>query len=135
MDESNSIFTSEYLWTNMIVGEVFPTVTTPSTWSVWQDYFQLLSMGSVPTIERIAGQPYLNFSLTYSFLQLIMRTDERAMAMIKDSIGVPPAGVEIPQFPVSWKTFLFQVLPKEARSQLKKNKLRKDAHGFLILVR
>jgi phosphohistidine swiveling domain-containing protein len=135
MTEWNVTSTRDYLWTNMIVGEVFPSTTTPSTWSVWQDFFSMLSMGDVPTIEPIAGRPYLNYSLTYSFLLKLMRTDERVKGMIKDSIGVPPVGVDIPAFPVSWKTVLFQVLPHEARNELKKGKLRKTAPEFLIMVR
>jgi phosphohistidine swiveling domain-containing protein len=135
MDEWNVTLTQDYLWTNMIVGEVFPTTTTPSTWSVWQDYFNMLSMGDNPTIERIAGRPYLNYSLTYSFLLKIMRKHERVMGMVKDSIGVPPVGVDVPPFPVSLRTMLFQVLPHEFRNELKKGKLRKAAPEFLAMVR
>jgi phosphohistidine swiveling domain-containing protein len=135
MDTSDATSTGNYLWTNMIVGEVFPTATTPSTWSVWEDFFSMLSMGDIHTIESIAGRPYLNYSLTYSFMLKIMRTHARVMAMVKDSIGIPPAGVEIPPFPVSWKTVLLQVLPQEARNQLKKNKLRKNAPEYLETVR
>jgi phosphohistidine swiveling domain-containing protein len=133
--EWNATLTGDYLWTNMIVGEVFPTATTPSTWSVWQDYFSLLSMGDMPSIQRIAGQPYLNYSLMYSFLIKIMRTHERVMGFTRDSIGVPPAGVDIPSFPVSWRTVLFQVLFREARNEVKKARLRKSAPQFLATVR
>jgi phosphohistidine swiveling domain-containing protein len=135
MDEMNATLAGDYLWTNMIVGEVFPTATTPSTWSVWQDYFGMLSLGDIPTIERIAGRPYLNYSLMYSFVSKIMRTHERVMDFTRDSIGVPPAGVDIPSFPVSWRTVLFQILPREARNELTKSKLRKNALEFLAMVR
>ena len=135
MDEWNATLTSDYLWTNKIVGEVFPTATTPSTRSVWQDYFAMLSMGDSPTIEPIGGCPYLNYSLTYSFLLKILRKHERVMNMIKDSIGVPPAGMDIPSFPISWRTVLLQVLPHEARNELRKNRLRKSAPEFLAMVR
>ena len=134
MDEWNATLTGDYLWTNMIVGEVFPTATTLSTWSVWQDYFAMLSMGDSPTIERIAGRPYLNYSLMYSFLLKILRKHERVMNMTKDSIGVPPAGMDVPSFPVSWRTVLFQVLPHEARNEVKKAGLRKRAPEFLAMV-
>jgi len=135
MTEQNATAMGDYLWTNMIVGEVFPTATTPSTWSVWQDYFSMLSMGDFPTIERIAGRPYLNYSLMYSFMLKIMRKHERVMSVSKDSVGVPPAGVDVPPFPVSWRTVLFQVLPQEARNELKKARLRKSAPEFLAMVR
>jgi pyruvate,water dikinase len=57
------------------------------------------------------------------------------MSMIKDSIGLPPAGVDIPSFPVSWKTVLFQVLTREAKNEFKKARLRKGAPEFLAMVR
>jgi len=135
MTRQDATVTGDYLWTNMIVGEVFPTATTPSTWSVWQDFFSMLSMGDIPTIERIAGRPYLNYSLMYSFLLKLTRKHERVWDMVKDSVGVPPAGVDIPSFPVSWRTVLLQVLPQEARNELRKAKLRKNAPEFLAMVR
>ncbi len=135
MAEQNATMTGDYLWTNTLVGEVFPTATTPSTWSVWQDYFGMLSMGGFPTIERIAGRPYLNYSLMYSFMLKIMRTHERVMSVSKDSVGIPPAGVDVPPFPVSWRTVLLRVLPQEARNELRKAKLRKIAPEFLVMVR
>jgi phosphohistidine swiveling domain-containing protein len=135
MDEWNATLKVDYLWTNMIVGEVFPTAITPSTWSVWQDYFGMLSMGDIPTIERIAGRPYLNYSLLYSFTMKIMRSHQRVMDLTKDSVGVPPAGVDVPPFPISWRTVLSQVLFREARNELKKARLRKGAPEFLSMVR
>jgi len=134
MDEWNATFTGDCLWTNMIVGEVFPATVTPSTWSVWQAYFDMLSMGDTPSIERIAGRPYLNYSLAYSFMLKIMRKHDRVLEMTKDSIGVPPAGVGVPAVPISWRTVLFQVLLREARNEVKKASLRKRAPEFLALV-
>jgi len=135
MDEWNATLAVDYLWTNMIVGEVFPTTTTPSTWSVWEELFSSLSFGDVSAIGNIAGRPYLNYSLTYSFLLKLTRKHERVMGVIKDSIGVPPAGVDIPSFPVPWKTVLFQLLPREFRKELKKGKLKRDALEFLAGIR
>jgi len=133
--EWNATFTGDYLWTNMIVGEVFPTTTTPSTWSVWEELFSKMSFGEVSAIGNIAGRPYLNYSLTYSFLLKLTRKHERVMGVIKDSIGVPPAGVDIPSFPVPWRTVLFQLLPREFRNELKKGKLKKAAPEFLAMIR
>jgi len=134
MDEWNATYSGDYLWTNMIVGEGFPTATTPSTWSVWQDLFRMLSLGDVPTIQRIAGHPYLNYSVMFSFLLKLTRKEERVMALTTDSIGVPPAGVAVPPFPVSWRTVLLQVLVREARNEVKKAGLRKRAPEFLATV-
>jgi phosphohistidine swiveling domain-containing protein len=73
--------------------------------------------------------------LTYSFLLKLTRKHERVMGVIKDSIGVPPAGVDIRSFPVPWKTVLFQLLPREFGKELKKGKLKRDAPRFLAGIR
>jgi len=135
MDEWNATFAGDYLWTNMIVGEVFPTTTTPSTWSVWQELLSNMSLGDIPAYGNIAGRLYLNYSLTYSFLLKTTRKHERAMGVIKDAIGVPPAGVDIPSFPVSWSTILFHLVPREFGNEVKKSKLRKAAPEFLAMIR
>jgi phosphohistidine swiveling domain-containing protein len=135
MEEWNATFTGDYLWTNMNVGEVFPTTTTPGTWSVWQELLTNMSLGDIPAYGNIAGRLYLNYSLTYSFLLKTTRKHERAMAVIGDAIGTPPAGVDIPSFPVSWGTILFRLVPREFGNEVKKNKLRKAAPRFLGTVR
>ncbi|MDY7042437.1 MAG: hypothetical protein SVX38_16405, partial [Chloroflexota bacterium] len=135
MTEWNDTLGGDYLWTNMTAGEVFPTTTTPSTWSVWQELLSNMSLGDVPAYGTIAGRLYLNYSLSYSFLLKVTRRHERVMRVIGDSIGVPPAGVDIPSFPVSWRTILFQLVPREFGNEMKKNKLRKIAPEFLAMVR
>jgi phosphohistidine swiveling domain-containing protein len=132
--EWNATLTGDYLWSNLIVGEVFPTATTPSTWSVWKDFFDNLSLGDMPSVGNIAGRPYLNYSLLHSFLRKLMRTEDRTLGMIKDSVGVPPEGLEIPAVPIPWRTVIFQVVPREFRNGLKKGKLRKNASEFLPMV-
>ena len=131
----NATLTGDYLWTNMNVGEVFPATMTPATWSVWQELLRNMSLGEIPAYGSIAGRMYLNYSLTYSFLLKIKRKHERAMSVIGDALGVPPAGVEIPLIPVSWRTILFRLVPREFRNELKKNGLRKAAPEFLAMVR
>ena len=135
MTEWNATFAGDYLWTNMNVGEVFPTTMTPSTWSVWQELLSNMSLGDIPAFGNIAGRPYLNYSLTYSFLLKTTRKHERAMGVIKDAIGVPPAGVDVPSFPVSWRTILFQLVPREFGNEMKKGKLKKAAPEFLAMIR
>jgi len=94
MIEWNATLTGDYLWTNMNVGEVFPTTATPATWSVWQELLRNMSIGEIPAYGNIAGRMYLNYSLTYSFLLKIRRKHERAMSVIGDALGVPPDGVQ-----------------------------------------
>jgi pyruvate,water dikinase len=73
--------------------------------------------------------------LVYSFQLKIMRKHERAMGVIEDAIGAPPAGVDVPSFPVSWRTILFRLVPREFGNEMKKSKLRKTAPEFLVAVR
>ena len=127
MTEWNDTLTGDYLWTNMIVAEIFPTTTTPSSWSVWEELLSNMSYGDIPAFGNIAGRPYLNYSLVYSFQLKLLRKHERVMAVIEDSIGVPPAGVDVPSFPVSWRVILFQLIPREFGNEVKKNKLRNVA--------
>ncbi len=135
MTEWNDTFTGDYLWTNMNVGEVFPTTATPSTWSVWKELFRNVSFGDISAYGNIAGRLYLNYSLVYSFQLKLTRKHERAMDIIKDAVGAPPVGVDVPPLPVSWGTILFRLVPREFGNELKKNKLRKSAPEFLTTVR
>lgn len=135
MSEWNVTLTGDYLWTNMNVGEIFPDTMTPSTWSLWQELLSNMSFGDAPAFGNIAGRPYLNYSLLYSFQLKIMRKHERAMNIFRDSIGVPPDGVDIPSFPVAWSTILFQLVPREFGNEMKKGKLKKTAPEFLAMVR
>jgi phosphohistidine swiveling domain-containing protein len=132
--EWNATLRGDYLWTNMIVGEVFPESTTPSTWSVWQGLLEHLSLGDIPTIRNIAGRLYLNYSLLYSFLLKFLRSHERIVEFTRDSVGIPPEGMEIPRFPISMKTVLFRVIPHEVRNAQKKATLKKSASEYLSAV-
>ncbi|HSR30996.1 MAG TPA: PEP/pyruvate-binding domain-containing protein, partial [Anaerolineae bacterium] len=132
--EWNATLGGDYLWTNMIVGEVFPEPTTPGTWSVWQGLLEHLSLGDIPTIRNIAGRLYLNYSLLYSFLLKFLRSHERIVGFTGDSVGTPPEGMEIPRFPISIKTVLFRVLPREIANTRKKAALKESAAEYLSKV-
>ncbi|MHA2224686.1 MAG: PEP/pyruvate-binding domain-containing protein [Candidatus Hodarchaeales archaeon] len=129
--EWNSTFTGDYLWTNSILGEVFPKQMTPLTWSMWEMIYSRLSFGDTPTIGNIAYNPYLNYSLTYSLMIRILRKHERVMGLIGDSIGEPPKGMEVPLTPISLKNFFFKVIPREIRTEMTKRKLKKNISTFL----
>lgn len=53
MIEQNVTASGDSLWTNTMVGEVFPTAITPGTWSVWQDDFNIPSFGDTPSIDNM----------------------------------------------------------------------------------
>lgn len=133
--EWNATLGGDYLWTNMLSGEVFPVAITPSTLSVWQGLFKHLSLGDIPTIRNIAGRLYLNYSLLYSFLLKFLRSRERIIGFTGDSIGIPPEGMEVPLFPISMSTILLKVIPREVSNAQKKAKLKKRASEYLSTVR
>jgi phosphohistidine swiveling domain-containing protein len=132
--EWNCTLTGDYLWTSMMIGEIFPNAITPSTWSVWKVLLDNMSFGDTPTFGNIAGRLYLNYSLTYSLAEKLMGSEEKIEKFIGDSIGMPPDGVEIPPFPSPMKAFIFQVIPREIRNALKKARLKKDVAGTLSSV-
>ncbi|MBN1580887.1 MAG: hypothetical protein JXA89_09310 [Anaerolineae bacterium] len=133
--EQNATLTGDYLWTNMILGEVFPQPLTPAAWSVWQEgFFNKLSFGRVSTMGSIAGRPYLNYSLMYAFITRFMGRSGKVMDMIGDSIGVPPDGIEIPPFEVPIRTVLLEVMPREMKNEIAKSRLKKDHDAFLSSV-
>ncbi|MGD9144915.1 MAG: PEP/pyruvate-binding domain-containing protein [Anaerolineae bacterium] len=132
--ECNATLSGDYLWTNMLSGEVFPVAVTPSTWSVWQGLFENLSFGDTSTIGNIAGRPYLNYSLMYSFMLKFLRSHERIVAFAGDSVGIAPTGMDIPPFPIRMSTILFRLIPSEIGKSLKKSRLKKDVTGYLASV-
>jgi pyruvate,water dikinase len=133
--EWNATLSGDYLWTNMLVGEVFPEATTPSTWSVWQGLLSNLTLGDTPTVGNIAGRPYLNYSLMYGFMRKFIGSHEKIIEFTGDSIGVPPEGTEIPHFPISIKVVALQLLPREIKNAVKKARMKKQISEYLEMVR
>jgi pyruvate,water dikinase len=70
----------------------------------------------------------------YSFMLKFMRSHEKIIEYAGDSIGVPPAGMDIPPYPISMRTIIFQLLPSEIGNSLKKARLKKDVTGYLTSV-
>ncbi|MFX1255989.1 MAG: PEP-utilizing enzyme, partial [Promethearchaeota archaeon] len=123
--EWNSTFSGDYLWTNFISAEVFPIAASPSTWSLWQLFFErMFSLGDLVALGNIAYRPYLNYSLMYSFLMKILRKHERVVGVVGDSIGTPPENIEIPTMPIPLKTLLFKLIPREIKNNFAKKKLK-----------
>ncbi|MFW9991420.1 MAG: PEP/pyruvate-binding domain-containing protein [Candidatus Odinarchaeota archaeon] len=130
--ELNITYTGDYLWTNVQSAAEYPDVMTPSTWSTWKILFDKLSLGeNRRSFGYIAGRPYVNFSMVYSFMSKIYRNPEKVAEMIENMFAVPPDGVEVPEFPISFMTIFFKIIPQELRAELKKNKLKKKIPFFL----
>ena len=134
--EWNASLTGDFLWTNQMSGEVFTEVMTPSSWSVWEILFNLLSVGDVPSVGNICGRPYVNYSAMYSFMITIMRKHERVMNILESTGGFAslPEGISIPVIPIPFKTILFGVIPREMRAERTKRKLMARPHEYLAHV-
>lgn len=134
--EWNASLTGDYLWTNQMTGEVFADVMTPSSWSVWEILFNLLSAGDLASVGNIGGRPYVNFSVLYSFMLKFMRKHERVMKVLERTGGFAsiPFGIEIPPVPIPTKTILLKVIPREMKNEVKKRKLLKNSAEFLAGV-
>ncbi|MFX0092487.1 MAG: PEP/pyruvate-binding domain-containing protein [Candidatus Hodarchaeota archaeon] len=130
--EMNATFTGDYLWTNMM-DEVFPIPTTPSTCSIWQIVFDMMTFGDIPGFQHIAGRPYLNYSMMYSMLLKLLRSPKKVQTMLKEMVGSVPEdiGEDIPLMPISLKTFLFQVVPTEMKKERIKKQFMNNIEEFL----
>ena len=129
---ANASLTGDYLWTNVLMAELFPRVATPSSQSLWQIILdQMSGSDDLLTFGWIAGRPYLNYSLMYAFLSKVYRREERIREMLKATIALPPGGMEIPPAPLSMKTVILGVLPREIRKELTKQRLMKNREAFL----
>ena len=85
--EPNATLTGDYLWTNNIVGEVFPTVTTPSTWSPDQTGFAAIRISDFPSRDgrrSVWGMP------ATARLKISSLRWETSVAMSSKSDSVPP---------------------------------------------
>ncbi len=130
--ERNASLTGDYLWTNIFTVEVFPRAMMQSTWSVWKLVYGKLSLGrDQPTIGCIGGRPYLNYSLMYSFLAKLLQSQKRARDMMETMVSLPPEGIQIPPYPVSAKTILFETIPREIKTEQAKRKLIARRDEFL----
>jgi phosphohistidine swiveling domain-containing protein len=130
--ECNATLTGDYLWTNILLVELFPMAVTPSTKSVWQLIFDKMSVDTEhPAIEWIAARPYLNYSVMYTFLTKMLRDEQRVLDMMDTTIGLPPEGVEIPSAPISLKTILLRTIPRELKTEIHKRKLKANRSELL----
>ncbi|MHA2295032.1 MAG: PEP/pyruvate-binding domain-containing protein [Candidatus Hodarchaeales archaeon] len=130
--ERNATFSGDYLWTNVLNAEIYPDVMTTSTASIWEILLDKLSVDeNRPSFGFIAGRPYVNFSMVYSFLSKIYRNPEKRRELMESTMALPPEDMEIPPFQITWKTVIFNVIPQEMKTELKKNKLKKTITDFL----
>ena len=128
----NISYAGDYLWTNILNAEIYPDVMTPSTWSVWDIILGRLSLSNDhPSFGYIGGRPFVNYSMLNSFLSKIYRDPEKREQLLESTLALPPPGLEIPPFSISWKILILGVIPREAMGELKKKRLKRNPTKFL----
>jgi phosphohistidine swiveling domain-containing protein len=97
----NDSLTGDYLWSNGNVGEAFPAVMTPATWSFVELLMKEMifppSLPGYPGYGRIGGRFYVNVSMAMSLEARTGISPRRFVTLFGPVIGkLPPAG-EIPR--------------------------------------
>lgn len=131
--EWNNSTRGYYLWTNSMVGDVFPEVITPSTWSVWKIVWGE-GIGGHPAIGNIGGRFYLNYSFLYSMLRRFGKDHEQTMNLLEAIISPPKESLDIPVISISIKTMLFEIIPLQIKTAWKQRNLKKNYHAIISAV-
>jgi phosphohistidine swiveling domain-containing protein len=110
----NDSLAGDYLWSNGNVGEAFPAVMTPATWS----FVELLmtrmtfppSLPGYPGYGRIGGRFYVNVSMSMSLEARVGISPRRFVTLFGPVLGkLPPTGeIPRPRLP-RWKTVRLMV--------------------------
>ncbi|WP_010245188.1 PEP/pyruvate-binding domain-containing protein [Acetivibrio cellulolyticus] len=119
--EVNGSMSGEFLFSNTNVGEAFPKVITPVTFSIAE--FVGEAFGLPVFIDNICGHPYANLSVIYSLLVSFGIKKRKAVSILGDVTGNIPKDVEIPVFPISRRSFIKAVLKMFKRPKNKYSKM------------
>ena len=100
-EQWNDSLTGDYLWSNGNLGEAFPAVTTPATWSFIELLMtRMLFPPSLPGYRgygRIGGRFYANVSMSISLEALAGISPRRFAALFGPVLGKLPPIEEIPR--------------------------------------
>ena len=131
----NDSLSGDYLWTNSNLGEAFPDVMTPLTWSLIQIYGDevnpLALPGNHPMFGNIGGRVYMNMSLMYSMMRAIGFSRERINKESEEFFGHLPDGLEIPAIPFGRWQVIRKVAPRVIAIQRQRRKLMKELPDFI----
>ena len=110
----NDSLAGDYLWSNGNLGEAFPAVMTPATWSFVELLMSRMTFPpSLPGYRgygRIGGRFYANVSMSISLEALAGISPRRFAALFGPVLGKLPPVEEIPRPRLSrWKAFRLMV--------------------------
>ncbi|MBE2223411.1 MAG: pyruvate, phosphate dikinase, partial [Anaerolineae bacterium] len=131
----NDSLQGDYLWTNSNLGEAFPDVMTPITWSLIQIYGDAANPlelpGNHPMFGNIGGRVYMNMSLMYSMLRAIGFSRERINKESEEFFGHLPDNLEIPTVPFKSWQIIRRVAPRLVPIKLMRRKIIGELPGFI----
>ncbi|MCI0396470.1 MAG: pyruvate, phosphate dikinase [Chloroflexi bacterium] len=113
--EWNDSLTGDFLWANGNIGEAFPDVMTPCTWSLVQLWLSAILPfrvpGGYPTTGNIGGRIYVNLSLFVYAYRLFGMKAQKALEALEDALGRPaPEGLKVPELPLRFTELLSMVV-------------------------
>ena len=100
-EQWNDSLAGDYLWSNSNLGEAFPDVMTPATWSSVELLMsRMVFPPSVPGYNgygRIGGRFYLNVSVSMALEALVGISPRRFISLLGPVVGRLPPAEEIPR--------------------------------------
>jgi phosphohistidine swiveling domain-containing protein len=115
----------DYLWLDN--GGIYPEPMTPSSVSLWADWFQQVQMAGTYMLAFIGNRLYANYSMTYSVARKVMRkSHEDAMVLIEVRLGPLPEGVNVPAAPFSMRTFLKDMFSAMVTGLAKQQRIKRN---------
>lgn len=128
----NESLVGDYLWFYAGVGENLPGIMKPSTWSVWKIFFSEILEWEVkghPAVGNIAGRPYTNQSVIFSFTRKIYG-NEKGRTILEPAFGKIP-DTTLPLIDIAYRDIIFNVMPGEIAWQMRVRKLTKEIPEFI----
>ncbi|MGD9569961.1 MAG: PEP/pyruvate-binding domain-containing protein, partial [Sedimentibacter sp.] len=126
----NSSLLGNYLWTNGMVGDAFPEIVTPATWSLWETVMGGKVEGH-PGIGNICGRIYANYSLIYSMLRKFGKSHDKALKLIDVMLNPKPENIQAPIISIDYWTIIFKIIPAEVKQSFYGRKILKELNTIL----
>ncbi len=120
--EWNESRTGDRLWLDN--GGIYPEVMTPSSVSIWAQWFQQGSIGGEYMLAFVSNRLYLNYSFSYWLMRRLGKSHEDVVVMLETRTGPLPEGVDIPIHHISLLGFVRELLPKMIAGLSKQRRIK-----------
>ncbi len=127
--EWNESRTGDRLW--MENGGIYPEAMTPSSVSVWAQWFMQAGIGGEYLLAFVGNRLYFNYSYTYSLMRRLGKNHEDTVLLMETRVGPLPQGVEVPAVRISLWGFLREMLPKMVTGLSKQRRIKANYHSIL----